>query len=126
MTRNFLTTETVIVIHDILIEETGGGAGLRDVGALESAIMRPQIGYYDGFIEEAAALMESLAVNHPFMDGNKRIAFAAADCHAHAKTHLYADAKADCNARPGQCGTGEPMAVALPTGLVRPLRRGER
>ncbi len=79
MTRNFLTTETVIVIHDILIEETGGAAGLRDAGALESAIMRPQIGYYDGIIEEAAALMESLAINHPFVDGNKRIALAAAD-----------------------------------------------
>ena len=79
MTRNFLATETVIVIHDILIEETGGAPGLRDVGALESALMRPQIGYYDGIIEEAAALMESLAINHPFVDGNKRIAFAAAD-----------------------------------------------
>ena len=50
MTRNFLTTETVIVIHDILVEETGGAAGLRDAGALESALMRPQIGYYDGII----------------------------------------------------------------------------
>ena len=64
---------------DILIEETGGAPGLRDVGALESAVMRPQIGYYGGIVEEAAALMESLAINHPFVDGNKRIALAAAD-----------------------------------------------
>ena len=41
--------------------------------------MRPQLGYYDGLIEEAAALMESLAMNHPFVDGNKRIALAATD-----------------------------------------------
>ena len=41
--------------------------------------MRPQIAYYDGIIEEAAALMESLAMNHPFVDGNKRIALAVAD-----------------------------------------------
>ena len=41
--------------------------------------MRPQMGYYDGLIEEAGALMESIAINHPFVDANKRIAFAAAD-----------------------------------------------
>ena len=53
--------------------------GLLDIGALESALLRPQIGYYDGLIEEAAALLESLAMNHPFVDGNKRVAFGAAD-----------------------------------------------
>ncbi len=53
--------------------------GFADLGSLESAVMRPQMGYYDGIIEEAAALMESLAINHPFVDGNKRIAFATAD-----------------------------------------------
>lgn len=42
-------------------------------------MFRPQTGYYDDIVSEAAALMESLAVNHPFVDGNKRIAFAAAD-----------------------------------------------
>ena len=79
MTRRYPTVGTILAIHEILIEETGGAPGLRDVGALESAVMRPQIGYYDGIVEEAAALMESLAINHPFVDSNKRIAFAAAD-----------------------------------------------
>ena len=51
----------------------------RDMGALESALLRPQMGYYDGLIEEAAALMESLANNHPFLDGNKRVSLAATD-----------------------------------------------
>ena len=51
--------------------------GLRDMGALASAVMRPQIGYYDSLVEEAAAMLESLAMNHPFVDGNKRTAFYA-------------------------------------------------
>ena len=46
---------------------------------MESALLRPQMGYYDGPIEEAAALMESLAMNHPFVDGNKRVAFFTTD-----------------------------------------------
>ena len=52
---------------------------MRDPGALEAALFRPQTGYYDDIVAEAASLMESLAINHPFVDGNKRIAFAAAD-----------------------------------------------
>ena len=54
-----------------------GAAGVP--GALESAAMRPQSGYYEDLIAEAAALWESLSQNHPFVDENKRIAFAAAD-----------------------------------------------
>ncbi len=79
MTHAFPTLEEVVAIHDSLIAEFGGAAGLRDPGALASALMRPQLGYYDSLIEEAAALMESLAMNHPFMDGNKRAAFFATD-----------------------------------------------
>ena len=67
------------MIHNDLIEQFGGAAGLRDIGALESALLRPQMGYYEGLIEEAAALMESLANNHPFVDGNKRVALAVTD-----------------------------------------------
>jgi death-on-curing protein len=48
--------------------------GIRDLGALESALARPQSGYYADLIEEAAALWESLSQNHPFVDGNKRAA----------------------------------------------------
>lgn len=56
----------------------GGAHGLRDKRLLESAVFRPQIGYYNSIAEEAAAPMESLANNHPFLDGNKRVACAAA------------------------------------------------
>ena len=77
MNSNFLTIEEVIAIHDDQIEQFGGSYGLRDMGALESALFRPQMGYYNSLNEEAAALMESLAMNHPFIDGNKRVAFFA-------------------------------------------------
>jgi death-on-curing protein len=76
--RVYLTVGEVLQIHHQLIENYGGAHGLRDKGLLESAVFRPQIGYYNTIAEEAAALMESLANNHPFLDGNKRIAFAAA------------------------------------------------
>ena len=79
MTRRFLTVDTVLAIHRILIEETGGASGILDLGSLESAVMRPQMGYYYGIIEEAGALMKSIAINHAFVDANKWIAFAAAD-----------------------------------------------
>jgi death-on-curing protein len=77
--RDYLTVDDVLVMHRELIERYGGSHGIRDMGALESAVFRPQTGYYEDVITEAAALLESLAINHPFIDGNKRIAFAAAD-----------------------------------------------
>jgi len=66
-------------MHERLLVEFGGAAGVRDLGALESALMRPQLGYYDTLVDEAAAMMESLAMNHPFVDGNKRVAFFGTD-----------------------------------------------
>ena len=78
MPRIYLTVGEVLEIHRELIESYGGIQGLRDQRLLESAVLRPQTGYYQTIVEEAAALMESLANNHPFIDGNKRIAFAAA------------------------------------------------
>ena len=77
--HEFPTIEEVVAIHDVAIHEFGGSLGLRDAGALDSALMRPQLGYYNDILEEAAALMESLAMNHPFVDGNKRTAFYATD-----------------------------------------------
>ena len=79
MSRAFPSVEEVIATHDAVISIWGGTPGLRDMGALESALFRPQMGYYEGPIEEAAALMESLAMNHPFVDGNKRTSFFATD-----------------------------------------------
>ena len=65
--------------HKQLIDEFGGIHGFLDAGRLEAAILRPQTGYYGSLAEEAAALMESLANNHAFLDGNKRTSFAVTD-----------------------------------------------
>lgn len=72
----YLTTIEVLSIHKILIQKYGGMEGIRDMGALESALFRSKTGYYEDIIEEAAALWESLSQNHPFNDGNKRVALA--------------------------------------------------
>jgi death-on-curing protein len=74
---DYLALVEVLAIHDDQIERYGGSTGVRDLGLLEAALFRPQTGYYSDLIEEAAALWESLAQNHPFIDGNKRTAFAA-------------------------------------------------
>jgi death-on-curing protein len=75
----YITTAEALFFHKQLIERYGGATGIRDVGALESALHRPQTGYYDTTIDEAAALLESLVQNHPSVDGNKRVAFAVVD-----------------------------------------------
>ena len=75
----FLSLEEVLEIHTALIERFGGASGIRDTGLLESALYRPRTGYYNDLIEMAAALFESLMNNHPFIDGNKRVAFFSTD-----------------------------------------------
>jgi death-on-curing protein len=75
----FLSRDEVLEIHRALLERFGGAAGVRDLGLLESALHRPQTGYYADLAEMAAALFESLIMNHPFIDGNKRVAFFATD-----------------------------------------------
>jgi death on curing protein len=76
--RIYLTIAEILAIHRQQIEEYGGDPGIRDKALLDSAVFRPQVGYYTSVLEEAAALMESLVNNHPFLDGNKRVGFAAA------------------------------------------------
>lgn len=76
MTTVYLTVAEAIAIHDDQITRFGGSHGVRDMGQLEAALFRPQTGYYPDLIAEAAALWESLSQNHPFVDGNKRTAFA--------------------------------------------------
>ena len=71
---------TVESIHNILIDKFGGGKGIRDHGLLESSLARPNATFdqrdlYPTSIDKAAALFESLIINHPFVDGNKRTAY---------------------------------------------------
>ncbi len=75
----FLSVEEVLAIHERVIARFGGTSGVRDQGLLESALFRPQTGHYKDLSSTAAALFESLLLNHAFVDGNKRIAFFAAD-----------------------------------------------
>ncbi len=70
--RDYLTSVEVLALHHALIERYGGARGIRDMGAVEAAVFRPQCGYYADITEEAAALLESLLINHPFVDGNGR------------------------------------------------------
>ena len=85
--RDYPTLHEVLAIHALSIEIYGGSDGVRDPGAIEAALFRPQSGYYADIIEEAAALMESLLINHPFVDGNKRTAFAV--CHVFLDINGY-------------------------------------
>ena len=67
-------------LHNILIEKFGGSKGIRDKGALLAALARPfatfdQIDLYPTPVEKASAILESIIINHPFVDGNKRIAY---------------------------------------------------
>ncbi len=74
-----LTLDEALAIHERLVSQFGGLRGVRDAGLLESALYRPRTGYYRDIAEMAAALFESLLMNHPFIDGNKRVAFFATD-----------------------------------------------
>lgn len=72
--------KTVGSVHNILIDKFGGSKGIRDQGALEAAIARPfatfeQQDLYPTAIDKAAAIFESIIINHPFVDGNKRSAY---------------------------------------------------
>jgi len=72
--------QTTLLIHNILIDKFGGSKGIRDQGGLEAAIARPYATFdsqdlYPTAIEKAAAIFESLIINHPFIDGNKRTAY---------------------------------------------------
>ena len=80
---NYLTPEQVLFIHSRLVTETGGSHGVRDLGLLESAVARPRASFegkelYPELFTKAAALMDSVINNRPFVDGNKRMGITAA------------------------------------------------
>lgn len=72
----FPSYEEAVFLHSRLLALFGGEPGVRDPGLLESALARPRSGYYATLSVQAAALLQSLARNHAFVDGNKRMAFA--------------------------------------------------
>ena len=77
MNYDYICLDDLLAIHADQIKRYGGTHGVHDLGLLEAALFRPQTGDYPSLSEEAAALWESRSQNHPFVDGNKRTAFAA-------------------------------------------------
>jgi death-on-curing protein len=80
----YLTAGEVLHLYQNVMQQSGGGPGIRDLGALESAIAQPRMTFggeelYPTIVEKAAALAYSLIQNHPFIDGNKRTGHAAAE-----------------------------------------------
>jgi len=73
----YLDMHDVLELHRRQLECFGGAPGIRDAGLIDAALARPKSGYYIDVIEEASALWESLTMNHGFVDGNKRVGFAA-------------------------------------------------
>jgi len=78
----YLTPQQVLAIHYKMVERFGGSHGIRDIGLLESAVARPQASFdgedlYITIFDKAAALLQSLLKNHPFVDGNKRTALTS-------------------------------------------------
>jgi death-on-curing protein len=74
---DYLTLPEVLAVHADQLARYGGRPGVRGPGHLEAALFRPKTGHYVDLIEEAAALWESLAQYHPFIDANERTAFAS-------------------------------------------------
>jgi death on curing protein len=80
----YLSVEQILHLYRVVIRAFGGRAGVRDRGGLESAVARPAMTFdgddlYPDLASKAAALMHSLVLNHPFVDGNKRTGAAAAE-----------------------------------------------
>lgn len=78
----YLSLSEVVTLHQALLEQSGGGTGLRDLAGLESALAQPRASFgsielHPTLVDKAAALAFSLCLNHPFIDGNKRVAHAA-------------------------------------------------
>ena len=78
----YLSLSEVLELHDLVLEQSGGPTGIRNLGALESAVSQPRMTFggvdlYQTIQEKASALCFSLVMNHPFMDGNKRVGHVA-------------------------------------------------
>ena len=78
----YLTVDEVLELHRLAIQQSGGSGGVRDPGLIESAVAQPEMTFdgrelYPTLADKAAALGYSLVMNHPFVDGNKRVGHAA-------------------------------------------------
>ena len=102
----YLSIDEVLDLHERLLAISGGGTGIRDLGALESSVSQPHAAFggqdlYPDLVSKAAALCYSLVMNHPFLDGNKRIGHAAMETFLILNGHELA------------CGVDEQESVIL-------------
>jgi death-on-curing protein len=110
----YLTPEQVLFLHDRLIEESGGEHGVRDVGLLESALARSPAGstgptFYPEATLQAAALLNGMTRNQPFVDGNKRIGIATAALFLEANGYQLTAGNLELEGFTLHVTTGEPF-----------------
>jgi death-on-curing protein len=125
---NYLTSEQVLFLHDRLIEETGGSHGLRDLGGLESALARPQASFggtdlHPDVMSKAAALLDAIVRNHPFVDGNKRAGIATAAIFLQRNGYQLAATNSELEAFTMHVTTDKPGIEAIATWFRAHTRR---
>jgi death on curing protein len=124
----WLLGETVLAMHDLLIAEFGGAAGVRDEGLLDSALSRPQNLFAYGqpsLFDLAASLAFGLIKNHPFVDGNKRVAFTAAVTFLHVNGRRVQATEVDATVRTLALAAGD-MSEAEHAGWLKANSRMSR
>ena len=130
MTFGYLSLAQVLSLHAQQLQRYGGSDGVRDRGALESAIARPAMTFggddlYVDLASKAAALMHSLALNHPFIDGNKRVAAHAAILFCELNGHEFTGSVAEVVETTLAVAEGERSPEALAIWFRQRLRSTE-
>jgi death-on-curing protein len=122
----WLLRETVVALHEQLLAAFGGSSGIRDQGLLDSALTRPENKFaYETptLFDLAAAYAVGLVKNHPFVDGNKRIGFAAAVVFLEANRYRFAAREADAVVRTLALAAGEMSEAEYASWLKAQARR---
>jgi len=127
----YLSVDQVLTLHALQIRRYGGASALRDRGALDAAVTRPQMTFagedlYPDVAAKAAALMHSLVMNHPFVDGNKRAGAHAALLFLYANGFESLIARAELTRMTVGVAAGEIEAEALAIWLRQRIRPRER
>jgi death-on-curing protein len=126
----YLSVDQVLSLHEKQLAAYGGARGLRDAGSLDSAVTRPQMTFggedlYPDVAAKAAALMHSLVMNHPFVDGNKRVGAMAMELFLLVNRFQLEAADEEILALTLATATGDVEAEALAIWLRQRIRRTE-
>ncbi|MHB8877252.1 MAG: type II toxin-antitoxin system death-on-curing family toxin [Myxococcaceae bacterium] len=126
----YLSLDQVLALHEALVERFGGGLGLRERGLLEAAVARPTATFsgedlYPDLPAKAAALLHSLVMNHAFVDGNKRVAVAAAELFVEINGQLLVATDGELGELTLSAARGELQAEAIAIWLRQRLAKME-